>query len=58
LAAVNGPDAAGLWRSVFVAMMCFYGDLISGDFRKRGRTDDQALNAAGWLNRLAEFMEV
>lgn len=58
LAAVNGADAAGLWRSVFVARMCFYGDLISSDARKRGRTDDQALNAAGWLNRLAEFMEV
>nr|WP_222530974.1 glycosyl hydrolase 108 family protein [Azospirillum sp. 412522] len=57
LAAVNGADAAGLWRSVFVARMCFYGNLISGDARKRGRTDDQALNAAGWLNRLAEFMD-
>jgi hypothetical protein len=27
--------------------MCFYGDLISGDAWKRGRTDDQALNADG-----------
>ncbi|WP_434619162.1 glycoside hydrolase family 108 protein [Azospirillum sp. B2RO_4] len=58
LATVNGVDAAGLRRAVLVARMCFYGDLISGDARKRGRTDDQALNAAGWLNRLAEFMEV
>jgi len=58
LAAVNSADVAGLWRSVFAQRMTFYGDLISGDARKRGRTDDQALNAAGWLNRLAEFMEV
>ncbi|MBP2310703.1 hypothetical protein GBZ48_35580 [Azospirillum melinis] len=58
LAAVNGADAAGLRCAVFVARMCFYGGLISGDARKRGRTDDQTLNAAGWLNRLAEFMEV
>lgn len=58
LAAVNGADAKALWRIVFTTRMCFYGDLISGDARKRGRTDDQALNAAGWLNRLAEFMEV
>lgn len=57
LAAINGSDAAGLWRSVFAQRMTFYGNLISGDARKRGRTDDQALNAAGWLNRLAEFMD-
>ncbi|WP_372395183.1 glycosyl hydrolase 108 family protein (plasmid) [Azospirillum sp. HJ39] len=58
LAAVNGADAAGLWRSVFARRMRFYGQLITGDARKRGRTEDDALNAAGWLNRLAEFMEV
>ncbi len=58
LAAVNGADAAGLWRSVFAQRMRFYGQLITGDARKRGRTEDDALNAAGWLNRLAEFMEV
>ncbi|WP_282187183.1 hypothetical protein [Azospirillum sp. TSA6c] len=40
-----------------MARICFYGNLISGDTRKRGRTDDQALDAAGWLNRLAEFLE-
>ena len=58
LAAVNGADAAGLWRSVFAQRMRFYGQIITGDARKRGRTEDDALNAAGWLNRLAEFMEV
>jgi len=58
LAAVNGADAAGLWRSVFAQRMRFYGELVTGDARKRGRTEDQALNAAGWLNRLAEQMEV
>ncbi|SMF92339.1 Predicted Peptidoglycan domain-containing protein [Azospirillum oryzae] len=58
LAAVNSGDAAGLWRSVFVQRMRFYGQIITGDARKRGRTEDDALNAAGWLNRLAEFMEV
>ena len=58
LAAVNGAGAAGLWRSVFAQRMRFYGQLITGDARKRGRTEDDALNAAGWLNRLAEFLEV
>ncbi|CAO3440155.1 glycoside hydrolase family 108 protein [Azospirillum endophyticum] len=57
LAAVNGTDAVGLWRSVFASRMRFYGQIITGDARKRGRTEDDALNAAGWLNRLAEFME-
>ncbi|KAA0592937.1 lysozyme family protein [Azospirillum lipoferum] len=58
LAAVNGADAAELWRSVFASRMRFYGQIITGDARKRGRTEDDALNAAGWLNRLAEFIEV
>ena len=57
LAAVNSADAAGLRRSVFANRMRFYGQIITGDARKRGRTEDDALNAAGWLNRLAEFME-
>ncbi|MBP2303617.1 glycoside hydrolase family 108 protein [Azospirillum picis] len=57
LAAVNAGDAAALWRSVFAQRMRFYGQLITGDARKRGRVEDDALNAAGWLNRLAEFME-
>ena len=57
LAAVNGADAGGLWRSVFAARMRFYGQIITGDARKRGRTEDDALNAAGWLNRLAEFID-
>lgn len=35
----------------------FYGQLITGDARKRGRTEDNAVNTAGWLNRLAEFIE-
>lgn len=55
---VDGGDAVGLWRAVFAQRMRFYGQLITGDARKRGRTEDDALNAAGWLNRLAEFMEV
>ncbi|ALG73251.1 hypothetical protein VY88_23795 [Azospirillum thiophilum] len=58
LAAVNVGNADGLWRSDFAQRMRFYGQLITGDARKRGRTEDDALNAAGWLNRLAEFMEV
>ena len=57
LAAVNGVDAAQLWRAFFATRMRFYGQIITGDARKRGRTEDDALNAAGWLNRLAEFME-
>ncbi|MBP2301154.1 glycoside hydrolase family 108 protein [Azospirillum picis] len=58
LAAVNRGDAAALWRSVFAQRMRFYGQIITGDARKRGRTEDDALNASGWLNRLAEFLEV
>ena len=33
-----GAVDAKLWRSVFVLRMCFYGDPISGDARKRGRS--------------------
>lgn len=58
LAAVNSGVAPGLWRSVFAQRMRFYGQIITGDARKRGRTEDDALNAAGWLNRLSEFLEV
>lgn len=57
LSAVNSADAGGLWRSVFAARMRFYGQIITGDARKRGRTEDDALNAAGWLNRLSEFID-
>lgn len=57
LAAVNAAEAAGLWRSVFASRMRFYGQIITGDARKRGRTEDDALNAAGWLNRLSEFID-
>lgn len=57
LAAVNAADAHVLWRIVFGARMRFYGSIITGDARRRGRTEDDSLNAAGWLNRLAEFIE-
>ena len=38
--------------------MRFYGQIITGRAGKRVRTEGDTLNAAGWLNRLAEFMEL
>ncbi len=57
LAAVDRADPGQFWQAFLATRMRFYGQVIVGDARKRGRTEDDALNAAGWLNRLAEFME-
>lgn len=56
LTSIHTMDARYLYRKVFIKRMCFYGDIVTGDARKRGRTEDDALNALGWLNRLAEFV--
>lgn len=48
LAAVKSGDADGLWRSIFAQRMRVYGQIITGDAQKRGRKEDDALNAAGW----------
>jgi lysozyme family protein len=41
-------------RGVVVDCAVLYG---TDDAKKRKRTEDQALNCAGWSNRLAEFLE-
>lgn len=58
LAAVNALDADKLIRRVCAYRLRKMGKVITDDARRRARTEDQALNAAGWSARLAEFMEV
>lgn len=50
LAAVNAMDAAALYRKVLASRVRFIGRLIADDPK-------QAVFAAGWANRLAEFVE-
>lgn len=50
LAAVNARDARATFKRVLAARMRFEGRLITNH-------PDQAANAAGWANRLAEFVE-
>ena len=58
LAVVNALDPCRLIRRICVYRLRKMGRVITDDAKRRGRTEDQALNAAGWSNRLAEFMEV
>lgn len=57
LAAVNALDPASLRLHVMAARPRKMGRVITDDAKRRGRTEDQSLNAAGWSNRLAEFLE-
>lgn len=57
LAAVAKVDQTSLYWAYVATRMRFYGEIITGDARKRGRTEDDALNAAGWLSRLSEFVD-
>jgi len=50
LEAVNSQDGAVLYRAVLAERSRFYGRLIARD-------PSQAVFAAGWANRLAEFIE-
>lgn len=50
LAAVNSLDGDVLYRAVLAERCRFYGQLITGD-------PSQAVFAAGWANRVAEFIE-
>ena len=52
LAAVKSRDADGLWRSVFAQRMRVYGQIITGDARKRGRKEDDALTPPGGTGRV------
>lgn len=50
LGAVNQQDGATLYRAVLAERCRFYGRLITRD-------PSQAVFAAGWANRVAEFIE-
>lgn len=50
LAAINGADAGRLYRAVLAERIKLYGTLITKDPK-------QAIFAAGWANRVAEFLE-
>jgi len=50
LAAVNSQDGKALYRAVLAERCRFYGQLITRD-------TSQAAFAAGWANRVAEFIE-
>lgn len=54
--AVNGREPRDMRRAFAAARVRFYGRIIADDARNDGR-DTQADNAAGWLNRAAEFIE-
>ncbi|MGQ9367685.1 glycoside hydrolase family 108 protein [Azospirillum sp. ST 5-10] len=58
LAAVNALPADPLVLRVCAYRLRKMGRVITDDALRRGRTADQSLNAAGWSNRLAEFLEV
>lgn len=55
-AAVNALDPAALRLHVIAARLRKMGRVITDDAKRWGRVQDQALNAAGWSNRLAEFV--
>lgn len=57
LRAVNGRDARRMYLLICGYRMRKLGRIVTQDARARGRTEDQALNAAGWCNRLADFLE-
>lgn len=44
------------YRRALAERVMFYGKIITNDAKRRNRTEDQALNAAGWMNRISEFI--
>ena len=44
------------YRRALAERIRFYGKIITNDAKRRNRTEDQALNAHGWMNRVAEFI--
>jgi len=55
---VNAGNTAGIYRRYLARRLCYYGETISAD-AKRGTAPNicQGLNAAGWMNRMAPFVE-
>jgi lysozyme family protein len=55
---VNAGNTASIYRRYLAKRICYYGEIITAD-AKRGTTPSvcQALNAAGWMNRMAPFVE-
>jgi lysozyme family protein len=55
---VNAGYTAGIYRRYLVKRLCYYGEIITAD-AKRGTAPNlsQGLNAAGWMNRMAPFVE-
>lgn len=55
---IAAHDSGSLYRRYLARRLCFYGEIISAD-AKRGTPPEisQAQNAAGWMNRLAPFIE-
>lgn len=57
-AKVNAANTASVYRRFLARRMCFYGEIITAD-AKRGTppAQSQAMNALGWMNRMAPFIE-
>jgi len=55
---VNGGNTASIYRRYLAKRLCYYGEIITAD-AKRGTAPNigQGLNAAGWMNRMAPFVE-
>ncbi len=56
IAAVNALDPREMYVRVCALRLRKMGRVITDDARTRKRVADQALNAAGWSNRLADLM--
>lgn len=56
-AAVNALPAVSLYILVCSERIRKTGRIVTADAKRRRRTEDQALNAAGWLNRATELLE-
>lgn len=55
---VNAANTANVYRRYLARRVCFYGEIITAD-AKRGTppAHSQAMNALGWMNRMAPFIE-
>lgn len=55
---INAADTHGIYLRYLARRLCFYGEIITAD-AKRGTApaSSQAQNAAGWMNRMAPFVE-
>jgi lysozyme family protein len=55
---VNAGNIGGIYRQYLAKRLCYHGEIITAD-AKRGTASNigQALNATGWMNRMAPFVE-